>query len=93
MKIWVFGLTRARLEIINRVNTIYSYHYLNIGIRGLKIASRSNLESGPRFAKVCKQLTRKHYTSTKYLDFRQMSLHHDNIAEHDGVTLMSDDDV
>ena len=42
-----------RLEIVIRVNTIYGYqliiieHQLNLGIRGLKIASRSNLEPGP----------------------------------------------
>ena len=28
---------------------------LNFGIRGLKIASRANLESGPRLAEVCSQ--------------------------------------
>ena len=27
LKIWVFGLTRVRLEIVICVNTIYGYHY------------------------------------------------------------------
>ena len=59
VKICVFWLTRVRLEIVIRVNTIYIYYYrLNLGIRGLKIALSPNLGSGPQIAKVSFKLAR-----------------------------------
>ena len=58
VKIWVFRLTQVRLEIVIRANKIYGYQLiiiklqLDLGIRGLKIALRTNLQLEPQFAKI-----------------------------------------
>ena len=51
VKIWVFGLTRVRLEIMICVNTIYGYHYQAL-TRPRYQRFENHLELGPRFAEV-----------------------------------------